>query len=456
MSAAIAIAPRTADEWRGYLRAHPKVAQRLQAAIQPRMTSYIPHAPFPQQSAFLLLPHREVLYGGAAGGGKSNALLMAALQYVDVPGYRALLLRRTFADLALPGALMDRASEWLQGTNARWSERDKTWTFPSGATLSFGYLETEKDKFRYQGAEFQFVGFDELTQFTVSQYTYLFSRLRRLKGTTVPIRMRSASNPGGVGHEWVYQRFFVEGPEKGRIFVASKLTDNPYLDQEEYRESLAELDPITRRQLEHGDWNARHEGDVFKREWFKLVDPDELPLQVKRAIPLRYWDFAATKEQEGRDPDFTAGAKGVLVGGDLYVLDVRRFRSAPEEVERRVRQTAEEDGRAVRIHLEQEPGSSGKITISHFERNILPGFIVVANRPTGNKRERWKPFVSMAFKGRVFLVRGPWVTGFLDEAESVQWVDDGSTHDDQIDAVSGLYAALLEGDAGWLAAMMKG
>ena len=105
---------------------------------------------------------------------------MAALQYVEVPEYAAILFRQSYADLSLPGALMDRAHGWLFQTDARWGDLKKTWIFPSGATLSFGYLENENDKYRYQSAEFQFVGFDELTQFTESQYTYLHSRLRRL------------------------------------------------------------------------------------------------------------------------------------------------------------------------------------------------------------------------------------------------------------------------------------
>ena len=132
---------------------------------------------------------------------------MAALQYVDVPGYAALLFRRTYADLNLPGALMDRAHQWLGATAARWNAHDHRWTFPSGATLTFGYLETERDKYRYQSSELQYIGFDELTQFPESQYTYLFSRLRRLGDSEVPLRMRSASNPGGEGHEWVRARF---------------------------------------------------------------------------------------------------------------------------------------------------------------------------------------------------------------------------------------------------------
>jgi len=150
---------------------------------------------------------------------------MAALQYVDVPGYAAILFRRTYADLALPGALMDRAHEWLDGTDAGWTEQTKTWKFPSGATLSFGYLENEADKFRYQGAQFQFIGFDELAQFTESQYRYLFSRLRRTTGTSVPLRLRAASNPDGPGVSWMHQRFIVEGKEAGRPFIPALATD---------------------------------------------------------------------------------------------------------------------------------------------------------------------------------------------------------------------------------------
>src|SRR5690606_3181408 len=120
--------------------------QQLQQLLTPKMTKYIPHKPTPKQAAFLLLPNREAFYGGAAGGGKSEALLMAALQYVDVPGYRAILIRRTYTDLALPGALMDRAAEWLEPYKklgeVRWDEKEKTWEFyikdGGKATLTFG------------------------------------------------------------------------------------------------------------------------------------------------------------------------------------------------------------------------------------------------------------------------------------------------------------------------------
>lgn len=255
------------------------------AFAQNSVSNFTPQTPTPRQKLFLeLKDEREVFYGGAAGGGKSSALLMDALRYVDTPNYSALLLRRTYADLSKPGALMDRAHSWLKNTTARWNEQRKMWTFPSGARLSFGYLENENDKYNYQSAEFQFIGFDELTHFRESQYTYMFSRLRRLKDARVPIRMRGGSNPGGEGGAWVKARFIPdsftpemandervfwkegtdsEGNSFRRAFVPARLDDNPHLDQAEYEESLTELDSVTRLQLRRGDWQITVSGDIL-------------------------------------------------------------------------------------------------------------------------------------------------------------------------------------------------
>lgn len=150
----------------------------LQSAHEHRWS---PHRPYGRQKLFLndLRYEREVFYGGAAGGMKSDALLQGALEYANIPGYAALLLRRTYKDLSKPGALIHRAQEWLRDTPAHWSGTDKQWHFPSGAILQFGHLDNENDKLNYQSSEFQFIGFDEVTHFSESQYTYLFSRLRR-------------------------------------------------------------------------------------------------------------------------------------------------------------------------------------------------------------------------------------------------------------------------------------
>jgi predicted phage terminase large subunit-like protein len=392
---------------------------------------YIPHDPTRKQSRFLLTDEREILFGGAAGGGKSDALLMAALQYVEVKGYSAILFRRTYADLSLPGALMDRAHDWLHGTAARWSDKEKTWHFPSGATLSFGYLESEKDKYRYQSAEFQFVGFDELTQFTLSQYTYLFSRLRRLKGSTIPIRMRAASNPGGVGHEWVKQRYLVED----RLFIPARLDDNPYLDAAEYLESLKELDPVTRRQLQEGDWNASVKGNKFNREWFEIVE--EAPASIRRRV--RYWDLAATEPKPGKDPDYTAGALLGEKDGIFYIFDIQRARLRPAGVEALIKQTAELDGRATQIFIEQEPGASGVNTIDHYARRVLKGFDFRGSKTSGSKEVRANPVSAAAEAGNIKLVRGKWINDYLNEAEAFPTV---GVHDDMVDAVSGAFEKL--------------
>ncbi len=393
--------------------------------------------PWQKQHAFLLLDQfEEAFYGGAGGGGKSSALLMAALQYADCPSYKAILFRKTFADLNLPNALMTRAKEWLMPTDAQWDDRAKSWHFPSGASLTFGYLDNDNDMYRYQGTQFHFMGFDELTQFKEFSFRYLFGWLRRMAGENIPLRMRAASNPGGIGHNWVKQRYIVEGLEKGRIFIPAKLDDNPSLDRESYRRSLSNLDPITRAQIENGDWSARTDAGKFKREWFRVVD----------AVPnncqwVRYWDMAATEKTNKNDPDWTAGAKvGRAADKNFYIADMRHLRASPQSVEALVKQTASLDGQAVRIYMEQEPGASGKTLIDYYFRQVLAGYAFHGDKVTGDKITRADPVSSQAEAGNIFLVKGNWINDFLDEAEAFP----NGSHDDQVDAVSGAFGQLTK------------
>lgn len=254
-----------------------------------RFTRWMPHIPEPTQHAFLWLDCLEGMFGGAAGGGKSDTLLMAAAQYFDVPGYAALILRRTYADLALPGAIMSRSKEWWMDSDLEWSEQNKQWVAPSGASLTFGYLQYENDVYRYQSAEFQFIGIDESTQIEMWKQRYLLSRLRRPSApandpsedtpeqayarrlSQVPLRMRCATNPGGRAHKEYKARYVdrlpdeddpEDTPEKAakRVFIPSKLDDNPHVDREAYKMALAGLDPRTRKQLLEGDWSVREPG----------------------------------------------------------------------------------------------------------------------------------------------------------------------------------------------------
>ena len=401
----------------------------------------MPWKPFLRQAQFLALEDPEALYGGAARGGKSRALYMAALQYVEVPDYAALLFRRTYSDLALSGAIMQEAQEHLSGTVARWNENAKTWRFPSGATVSFGYMESEKDKFRYRSSAYDFIGFDELTDFTESQYRYLFSRLSRRKGAAVPLRMRATATPGGPGHEWVKQYFLVEGAAQGRTFIPAKLQDNPHEDQEAYIRSLSHVDPITRAQLLNGDWNARSDVSMFRREWFEVVPAVPAGMQM-----CRYWDLAGTEAKRGKDPDWTAGLLAGEHEGRLYVCDVQRVRAIPSDVECLVKSTALRDGRGVTIAMEQEPGSAGKALIDHYARAVLPGFTFYGRPSTGNKSLRAAPVASAASAGNVKLLVGAWIGPFLDELEAFP----GGAHDDQVDGMSGAYEELFVHGAGGL------
>lgn len=370
---------------------------------------YAPHNPTPRQHAFLLLDDlgiQEAMYGGAAGGGKSDAMLMSALRYVHVPGYSALLLRRTFADLNLPGSLIDRSKLWLMGTDARWNATDSRWTFPSGATLSFGYVQHDDDVYRYASAEFQFIGWDEGTQFKRGQYTFLFSRLRRptisdqagdettdeeklrVKAlAAVPLRVRMATNPGGRGHAWVKSRFVdktpgstlpvedplhdpEDTPEKARkrVFIPAMLTDNPHIDQEGYEASLGNLDPQRRAQLLSGDWNARPPGDwVYDDDHIQAAEDYGSELD-QRLVDGTIQPPAGEQLVIGIDwGEHTHALVGwPLVGGGMYVaMEVELLGVEPTESTREIIGGEDDDG-------EWQPGILGDVM--HY-----------ASRPRGAK-----------------------------------------------------------------------
>lgn len=412
----------------------------VRQAFTPRMTRYITRA-LPlglteKQSAFLTLPHLEAMYGGAAGGGKSIALLAGALQWVDQPDYAALILRRTFPDLTKPGALINRSKRWLRGSDAVWNGSSHTWTFPNNAKLVFGHMANPGDEEQYQGSEWDYIAFDEASQFTLGMYLYMFSRLRRVVGSLILPRLRAASNPGGIGHEWVKQRFITEGFRNGRVFIPATLEDNPHLDAKLYEISLAQLPPTLRLRMRYGDWNASGDGSVFKREWFQIVK--DVPAGAKR---VRAWDFAATEPKKGKEPDWTVGIKVAEYKGQFFIEHVRRMQVSPKTLEDSVKLQAYEDGINVPVYLEQEPGSSGVIVIDHFVRDVLKGFTTYGERSTGPKAARAQPVASAAEARNIFIVEGPWVSDLLNELEAFKPGGEYA-HDDQVDALSLAYSKL--------------
>jgi predicted phage terminase large subunit-like protein len=379
---------------------------------------------------------------------------MAALQWVTFPKYAAIILRTSYQDLTLPEGLIPRSHEWLGATRAKWNEQTHTWKFPAGSTLTFGYLENANDVFRYKSSAYQFIGWEELTEFPREyDYTYLFSRKRKLKGSKVPTLVRATTNPDGIGAEWVYNRFQPDTPEKRaplRDFISSLLDDNPHIDQEDYERSLKELDPVTQLQLRRGVWKVVKEGNKFKRDWFQFVD--QVPAD---GHSVRYWDLAATEPKKGRDPDWAVGARVKLCSGEYYIEDIQRTRGNPGEVEKLITDTAVMDGPEVSIYMEQEPGASGKFVIDDFARRSLSGYAFEGVRPTGAKEVRINIFSAACYNKLVYLFRAHWNSELISECLPYP---NPKIHDDQLDAVSGAIAKLHDTyiDVGWGTSRLNG
>lgn len=242
--------------------------------------------PQPKQAAFMARPEYEALYGGAAGGGKSEALVIEALRQVDIPHYKALILRKTYPQLA---ELIDKSQGYYPAAypKARYNAASRTWTFPSGAKILFGSMQYAKDRVKYQGQAYDFIAFDELTHFTWEEYSYLFSR-NRPNGPGTRVYIRATANPGGVGHGWVKARFILAAPpmttiredvawvdgagvkrkaRQSRIFVPSSVFDNKALLDNDplYVARLAAMPEASRKALLYGDWDT-FSGQVFV-EW---------------------------------------------------------------------------------------------------------------------------------------------------------------------------------------------
>jgi len=309
------------------------------------------------QIAFHSNPADELLYGGAAGGGKSESLLVESIRHTTVPGYHALLLRRTFPELTRSDGLIPRSKElfWNVGS---WKAGEYRWYFTTKnlrkpATVDFGHMERRDDMFKYQSAAYSYVGFDELTSFLEEQYIYLMSRLRSVIGT--PKRMRSATNPGNEGHDWVLRRWRpwldvtyhdpaepgeirwfarvndqdieVEGPDYvgpagelplSRTFIPAFVEDNPALLAKDphYVARLLALPEPYRSQLRDGNWlvGQEHEWQVIPYKWVR----DAMSRWTESYGKLFEFSACALDPARGQDKSVLGFRRGNWVGPLQY------------------------------------------------------------------------------------------------------------------------------------------
>lgn len=400
--------------------------------------------PFPKQAAFLLCQNRVALYGGAGGSGKTEVLLAAAAQYAHVPGYNAIIFRRKFPQ---HGKMIRRSLEWWAGKGPHFDKAERVWTFPGGGRIAFGHMQHVNDRFNYQTEEYQYVAYDESTSFAVDQLTFVpGARMRRIVGLDVPLRERYGTNPGGtdtkeniLSHDWHVQRFGIltgqrkAGPDgKPCAFIPATVYDNPYLEVDEYIAGLSHLPPLERARMLDGDWTVRPSGGVFVIDMFPMPTLRWRLDEVDAAV--RFWDLASTE-----DGDWTVGAL-VLKRDNAYQLaHIVRFRERPHTTTQRVKDVAAADGQFVKIVIEQEPGASGVRDIDDWYRE-LAAYDVSADKPSSNKPTRARPLAAAIGNGIMEIAEGPWRQDFISEALGFP----RGEHDDQVDAVSGAYAAAVD------------
>jgi len=444
------------------------------------------------QTAFLSSPADIAIYGGAAGGGKSWALLAEPLRNIGNPKFGAVIFRRTTTQIRNEGGLWDESSYMYAPLGGDPKDMTLDWRFPSGANISMAHLEYDKSVLNWQGSAIALLCFDELTHFSAKQFFYMLSRNRSTCG--VRPYVRATTNPDADSWVaefiswWIDQntgyaipersgvlRWFVRigdniiwadtpeeleiytmpGPNgeevpipaKSVTFISSKLTDNKILMQADpgYMANLMSLPLVERERLLGGNWKIRPSaGMYFKREWVTIVDIP--PVCIRKA---RGWDLAATPLTGQNNPDGTASVKIGVTGDEknpkFVVFDCTYDFKSPSGVQKLVKDTAARDAITdpdIVIDIAQDPGQAGKSQIEDYT-SLLNDYDVRSSTETGDKTTRFSPFSAQCEHGNVMVVRGSWNEKFFEQLENFPEM----SKDDIVDATSRAFAAVKKARA---------
>lgn len=454
----------------------------VSTATKPRTLNLPPHArviqaqPGPQTDA--LRSRADILiYGGAAGGGKSFALLLEAARHTTIRNFSAVIFRRTSPEIRNAGGLWDESQDLYRSIGGVPYETTLEWKFGSGAGIKFSHLQYEHDKYGWQGSQVPLIGFDELTHFSETQFFYLLTRSRSTCG--VKPYMRATTNPNADSWVakliawWIDQdtgfpiseragvlRYFVRINEqiewgdsreelvarfpefalehvKSLTFIPATIEDNKILLEKDpaYLGNLLAQPFVERERLLKGNWKVRPAaGKVFNRSWFPVVD-----VAPGSRTMVRFWDLAATEKKMGKaDPDYTSSVKMSRADdGCFYIHDVTNEQLGPVQGDSLIKNLASQDGRFTHIRWEEEGGASGKRDSLHLVQ-MLAGYDARGRRPRGDKIVRAKGLAAQAEAGNVRLVRADWNDPFLTQLHAQpEW-----NHDDMMDAAAGAFNEL--------------
>lgn len=438
------------------------------------------------QEMFLSTSADICIYGGAAGGGKTYGLLLDPLRHKNTKKYTAVFFRKNSIQIHAEGGLLDESKSMyasIKGATLKTSPRPR-WNFKNGGSISFAHIERDDDLPKWQGSQITAIMFDELTHFSERQFFYMLSRNRTVCG--VKPYVRATCNPDADSWvakfiEWwidqdtgypipersgklrwmlrrqdaiywadtreeLWERFDLKTDEeraepKTVTFIASTIYDNKILldRNPQYLANLKAMATVERERLLNGNWKIKPAaGLFFKRTQLGSI-LQTVPADVERWV--RAWDLAATSEDEGGDPAYTAG---VLMGkrkdGRYVVANVINLRLTAADVRATIKHTAQQDKalyKRVRTRLPQDPGQAGKEQAQSYIK-LLAGFDVCAKPESGSKESRAEPVAAQWQAGNFDIVAGEWNEAYLSQLESFPM----SKFKDMVDATSSAFSEL--------------
>lgn len=446
-----------------------------------------------KQEQFIQSDCQITIYGGSAGSGKSEAIVIDQLRHIDDPNFESVTFRRSTKSLKGAGGIFNKAGSVYKRLGASTRLNDMMYVWPSGATCRYSHLEHGKNtaEENHAGLEYSAIYFDELHTFDKETFFFMLSRLR--SNANIQSYVKATCNPappestGGWMHELLdgfyideygypieehsgVVRYFISDDDGDIIwgdsreelqaqygmdcdpisftFISALIVDNPVVCklQPSYLTALKNMGRVERERLLYGCWKVSPQGSgYFKREWVDaFVDAREVPKRIKT---VRAWDLASSiKSEVNNDPDRTAGVKiSLCEDGYFYVESCITFLDRPAGVLKTLKETADTDGKKCWISLPKDPGQAGDVAFHTYSSPLITsGYKIKKSNTRKGKLERFTGFSNAAENGMIRVVRGKWNDEWISELENFD-PDRRNQKDDRVDATSDAYTILTKG-----------